>query len=125
MSRSAALIVALTVSAVAHAETPAMERYRAMTSVEPHCDRPADAHEIMVCGVRRADRWRVPFVGYDAGDPRIEDVHAERARLVRSTRPPCGQGAIIADCGGMVGVSVSSSVGRGGVGALKLRPLAP
>ena len=129
MSRTAALILTLTMiigaPSVAQTDSGAMERYRAMTSVEPHCAKPVDSREILVCGARRADRWRVPFIGYDVGDARIEDVHGERARLVKDTRPTCGQGAIIADCGSMVGVSVSSTVGTNGVSGPKLRPLAP
>jgi hypothetical protein len=89
--------------------------------VEPRCAAPTRDTDIIVCGARRADRWRVPFIGYDAGDPRAESVSAERNRLAAAPRVPCGQGAIIANCGSMVGVSVTiASDGR-----LRERPLAP
>lgn len=102
----------------------AIDRYRAVTSVEPHCGKPSDSREILVCGARRADRWRVPFIGYDAGDPRGESVSAERNRLAAAPRVPCGRGAIIADCGG--GVGVKATVGFGASGTeTRLRPLAP
>ena len=86
--------------------------------------RPSNDRDILVCGARRADRWRVPFVGYDAGDPRGESVEGERKRISAAPIVPCGQGAIIANCGN--GVGVSTSVGFGVSGSnIKLRPLAP
>lgn len=123
LSRSAAVIAILLGSAPAHADMP-LDRYRAATSVEPRCTTPADGREILVCGARRADRWRVPFLGYDAGDPRGESVEAERKRISAAPRVPCGQGAIIANCGGGVGISVVSTFGAGG-SEERLRPLAP
>lgn len=125
MSRTVILIAALAVSSAAQAESPTMARYREMTTVVVRCDKPQNTREILVCGARRADRWRVPYVEYDAGDRRIEMVGAERARLIKSTRPPCGQGAIIADCGDMVGVKVNTAFDGSGLGMVRVRPLAP
>jgi len=116
-----ALCLALPVSAKA---ADALETYRTLTSVEPRCARPSSDRDIMVCGARRADRWRVPYVGYDIGDPRAESVEGERKRISAAPRVPCGQGAIIANCGG--GVGVKATVGFGASGSeLKLRTLAP
>lgn len=123
LSRSATAIVALLGAMPAQADV-AIDRYRSVTSVEPRCARPTDGREILVCGARRADRWRVPFLGYDAGDPRAEGVSAERNRLSAAPRMPCGQGAIIADCGGMIGVKASVGFGASGT-ETRLRPLAP
>jgi hypothetical protein len=119
MSRTVLAVAAL-LAVPATAEP--LERYAALTSVEPRCKTPANDREILVCGARRADRWRVPFVGYDLGDPRGESVEGERKRLSAAPRVPCGQGAIIANCGGAVGVSVSTRLNGE---RLALRPLAP
>lgn len=124
LSRSVVALTLLLGAAPAQADI-AMDRYRQVTSVEPRCSRPEDGREIMVCGARRADRWRVPYVGgYDVGDPRGESVEAERKRLSAAPRVPCGQGAIIANCGGGVGISMTTSFGAGRLQP-KLRPLAP
>lgn len=124
LSRSLVALTLLLGAAPAHADI-AMDRYRSVTSVEPRCTRPGDGREIMVCGARRADRWRVPYIGgYDVGDPRGESVEGERKRLSAAPRVPCGQGAIIANCGGGVGVSMTTSFGASG-SQPKLRPLAP
>jgi hypothetical protein len=94
----------------AHADP--MQRYEAMTQVAVHgCARPSGPNEITVCGRRAADKWRVPLVEYDAGDPRAETVSAERNRLASAPRMKCGVGAILANCG-KVGVGMSSN-GRG------------
>jgi hypothetical protein len=72
----------------------------------------------MVCGRRQADRYRVPFVGSDPRDA----VPTERARLLESKQPTCGQiGAFFNNCGH---VGVSATFGGGGV-TLKTRKLAP
>ena len=128
LSRSAALAAILIGTLVgitpARAESPPVERYRQLTSVEPRCNRPSNDREILVCGARRADRWRVPFIGYDAGDPRAESVEGERKRISAAPVVPCGQGAIIANCGKGVGMSATTAFGASG-GELRLRPLAP
>jgi hypothetical protein len=101
-----------------------LETYQKLTSVEPRCGQPASDRDILVCGARRADRWRVPYIGYDAGDPRGETVEGERKRISDGHRDPCGRRAIIADCGGGVGVKATVGFGASG-GELRLRPLAP
>jgi hypothetical protein len=123
MSRIVVAATALCLAAPLVAKTPdTLETYQKLTSVEPRCVRPSSTQEILVCGARRADRWRVPFVGYDLGDPRGESVEGERKRISDEHRLPCGRRAIIADCGGGVGVSVSTRLAGDG---LKLRQLAP
>jgi hypothetical protein len=125
MSRIVVAVTALCLAIPASAKTPdTLETYHRLTSVEPRCAKPSSDREILVCGARRADRWRVPFVGYDIGDPRGESVEGERKRISDDHRLPCGRRAIIADCGGGVGVKVTTAFGASG-GELRLRPLAP
>ena len=125
MSRTVVTVLALITTLPASAQTPdSLETYQRLTSVEPQCARPSSGREIIVCGNRRADRWRVPYIGYDAGDPRRETVEGERKRVSAAPKVPCGQGAIIADCGGGVGIKASVGLGTNG-GQLRLRPLAP
>nr|MBA3897025.1 hypothetical protein [Sphingomonadaceae bacterium] len=99
----------------------ALDRYRQVTRVEPRCNRNPSGSEITVCGNRRADRWRVPFIGYGAGDPRGEGVSAERNRLASAPPVKCGEGAFLGNCG-MVGVDAGV---RPASGKLRVRPLAP
>ncbi|MCI1142375.1 hypothetical protein MOP88_08780 [Sphingomonas sp. WKB10] len=77
--------------------------------------------DITVCGRRRADRFRVPLIVHDAGDPRYEAVAVERDRLLHCTNPveelsPFKVG------GGMAGVTMNS---RNGLTGTTDRPLAP
>ena len=124
MSRIVVAVLAVLAANPAPAQTSkALETYQRLTSVEPRCARPTGNREILVCGNRRADRWRVPFIGYDIGDPRGESVEGERKRISAAPRLPCGQGAIIADCGGGVGLKASVEFGASG-GQMRLRPLA-
>ena len=97
----------------------ALENHQRLTSVEPHC-RQAVGDEIVVCGRRDADRYRVPLIERDAGDPRGESVTAQRERLQHKTTLCEQRGAYLIGCG-MVGVTVSSTIGRDGI---KYRPLA-
>jgi hypothetical protein len=114
---AALLVLAL----AAPAQADMIETYRDRTSVEPRC-RAAAGDEIMVCGRRDADRYRVPFVSKPVpGDPKTTNVPEERARLI-ATQSACEQrGAYVYGCG-MVGVKVSTKFGSGKV---EYRPLAP
>ena len=58
---------------------------RARTSAEQRCVIAPDSTAITGCGLRRADRYRVPFVVHDAGDPAHEPVPLERQRLLART----------------------------------------
>ena len=83
-------------------------RYAALTSVTvSRCSHPSDSREIVVCGRRQADRWRVPLVTLEPGDPRAETVSMERNRLAKDPPLPCGIGAFLARCG-MAGVTAST-----------------
>ncbi len=93
-----------------------------ITAAEPGCRRDADTTDITVCGLRNADRFRVPFVGYEPGDPRAEGVPAERQRLLARTNNCQERRAIAAGCG-FAGVHLTTG-GRGTslTGARKLAP---
>lgn len=122
MSRIVVAATALCLATPVSAKLPdTLETYQKLTSVEPRCVRPSSDREILVCGARRADRWRVPYIGYDAGDPRAESVEGERKRVSAAPKVPCGQGAIIADCGGGVGLKYTTNFTSEGE---RLRPLA-
>lgn len=122
MSRIVVAVTALCLAILASARTPdTLETYHKLTSVEPRCAKPSSDREILVCVARRADRWRVPFVGYDIGDPRGESVEGERKRLASEPPRKCGTEAFLRNCG-MAGVSISTRLSGDGV---KLRPLAP
>jgi hypothetical protein len=79
--------------------------------------------DITVCGLRHADRYRVPFVTHDPGDPRHETVRAERARLLARANPVQDHSPFLVG-GGMAGVSTTIG-GDGSVKATGLRKLAP
>lgn len=117
MSRMTLLLL---LAAPASATEP-MDRYLEQTSVEPRC-RAATADEIMVCGRREADKYRLPFVPAPTpGDPKARGVHEERSRLV-ATEAPCQQrGPYLIGCG-MVGFKVSTKLATG---KTEYRPLAP
>ena len=99
-----------------------MGNYQAMTRVEPRCSAPRAGNEIVVCGRRRADRWRVPYILKEAGDPTIQNVSAERNGLIATTTPCQDNSVFLVGCGKGVGVSVRTAIGGGS--GVKLRPLA-
>jgi hypothetical protein len=103
------------------AEPPAIEKYQAMTRVEPRCSAPKVSNEIVVCGRRRADRWRVPYLLKEAGDPSIQNVSAERNGLIPTTTPCQDRSIFLVGCGK---VGLTASAGIGGGQGVKLRPLA-
>lgn len=87
------------------------------------CVYDAASTDITVCGLRHADRYRVPFVVHDPGDPRHEGVRAERARLFHRTTPIQELSPFLVG-GGMAGVSATVR-GDGKASAAGLRKLAP
>lgn len=122
MSRMAvAIFAALTIfpSAPSLAQAPtiktadAMETYLTRVSVNPNCRQGVPRDAIVVCGKRQADRYRVPLVIREAGDPRGEGVYGERERLQYITTPCQQQGAFLIGCGS-VGVSVSTNFSSSG-----------
>lgn len=86
----------------------AVASYKAKTRASVSCIQ--DADEITVCARREADRYRVPLVAtYDARD----SVPLRTATLLEDVSvPPCGGGAFLQNCG-KVGVTVTTSFGRG------------
>ena len=118
----AAAIIAMVATPASSQERASIRKYDELTRVEPRCSAPRAGSEIVVCGRRKADRWRVPFVGYDTGDPRAESVKASRERISADDPPKCGNAAILAGCG-FVGVNIGASFGVEASG-LRLRPLA-
>lgn len=84
-----------------------MVRYRAATAASIPCRKPQDENEITVCGLRDADRYRVPFVTRDAG----REAYGERLRRLQDTAPPkCGSELFFRDCGKIaVGVTITAA----------------
>lgn len=123
MSRNVVVAIALILVATQARAAPdaILASYRALTTAEPDCSQRAGTDEIIVCGRRDADRYRVPFIAYDAGDPRAETVTGERRRLQHITTPCQDRGPFLVGCG-MVGVSIGVS-GDGSV--TRRRELAP
>ena len=110
MSRIAGLALLLAAVAMpAHADqTTMLANYAKLTTAEPDCRQRADSDEIVVCGRRDADRYRVPLIAYEAGDPRSETLAGERRRLQAITTACDEHRSILVGCG-MVGVHVGVS----------------
>lgn len=104
---------------LAGADDDAMAVYRAKTAAERRCAVVAGSTDITICGMRQADRYRVPFVG-GANENRTDDVPYERDAMLHRTNPVQGLSPFLVG-GGHVGVSVST---RGGLAGYKSRELA-
>ena len=83
-----------------------VSRAHTLTSAEHRCVQNADSSDVTVCGLRRADRFRVPFAVHDPGDPRHEGAWEERARLISPKTPVQDMGPFQVG-GGMAGVSAT------------------
>lgn len=82
-------------------------RAREVIAVDPPCRSTRDDGEIVVCARREADRYRVPLVLSARPE---NSVPLRTAELTKDYgRIPCGQSAFTAQCGSMVGVSVSTN----------------
>lgn len=121
-SITAMIVLGLLATAAQAEERAAMRTYKAMTQIEPRCATPRAGNEIIVCGRRRADRWRVPYLTKDEGDPSIQNVSAERNGLIPTSTPCQDRSIFLIGCGKGIGLSVSTTI-AGGSG-VKLRPLA-
>lgn len=97
-----------------------IETARARSAVDHRCVYSTDSTDITVCGLRNADRFRVPIIVHDPGDPRHEGVPAERQRLFARTTPIDELSPFLVG-GGMAGVSAGVSSD----GTPTFRPLAP
>ena len=106
--------------AAATPDADALDRYRTLTAAEPRCERRADTTDVTVCGLRDADRFRVPFLLHEAGDPRHEAVTDERKRYLARTDNCQEKTLFLVGCGAW-GLSVTTGGGREGV---EVRPLA-
>ena len=109
-----------TTSSTRDAET-LLAQARSLTAAEPRCVVDPESTDITVCGLRNADRFRVPFTGYAPGDRRGETPLAERDRLMAGRALPCGQTAFTTNCG-MAGMTVSSTRGVVAGGERDLAP---
>ncbi len=121
MALGAALMASPALADELPLEVQPLDRYAALTRIAPDCTSRRRADEITVCGRRDADRWRVPLIERDAGDPRAESVMGERTRLQRITTPCQDHGPFLIKCG-MAGVSATIGFGGGGP---QFRELAP
>lgn len=118
------LPVLLMMIAVQDAET-LIANARTMTTAETRCTLSADTTDITVCGLRQADRYRVPLVVNDAGDRRYEAVGAERERLLHRTNRIEDMSAFLVETG-MAGVGATVGSHNGGRLTVNgLRKLAP
>ena len=106
--------------AAAGADAEALARYRALTAAEARCEARRDSTDVTVCGLREADRFRVPFVLHTPSDPRRETVMAERQRYLARTDHCEEKSLFLVGCGGF-GLSATVGGGRSGV---EVRPLA-
>ena len=102
----------------------AVVHYRAVTAVGPHCNTAANGTDITVCARRTADRYRLPLIEQDAGNPKIQDVSAERERLFARTSNCQEKSLFLVGCG-KVGVGARAGFGPDGIYGARLRPLAP
>ncbi len=82
----------------------AMAQYRDQTRVSVRCQKPKNDDEITVCARRKADDYRVPLIL--SANPN-NSVPVRTGALLDQHRPPCGEGAFLAQCG-YVGMSVST-----------------
>ena len=96
--------------------------YRAKTRASLSCLATQETGEVVVCALRNADQYRVPFTTIVAGDPKREGVDAERERYFAKTTPCQDMGPFLIGCGK---VGVTATVGARGVRFETERELAP
>jgi hypothetical protein len=114
------LLFLLLAQGAAPAPADLIRTARELTAAEQRCPAVRDASDITVCGMRRADRFRVPFIVHDPGDPRYRSVAEEREALLHRTTPLEDKSPFLVG-GGMVGVSITVG-GSGGVAVRKPAP---
>ena len=117
MSRMTALILVAISAPTGAADL--MDTYIDKTSAQPRC-KAAAGSDIVVCGRREADKYRVPFLIPTPGDPKRRGVPEERAMLIAQETPCDSLGPFLVGCGA-VGVSVSTKIDGG---KIEYRPLA-
>lgn len=114
------MIAMLLLAAVA--DDGALARANGRLAPEQPCIVDPNSTDITVCGLRRADRFRAPFITYAPGDPRHEGVMEERTRLLHVTTPVEDLSPFLVG-GGMAGARMS--VGADGVRTETMRRPAP
>jgi hypothetical protein len=106
-----ALLLLAGADAAATTSEQALITYEKMTAVAPRCRQRGGA-DILVCGRRDADKYRVPYITAVPGDPKNLTVHQERAKLLARPSPCEENGPFLIGCG-MVGVTVSTTLANG------------
>jgi hypothetical protein len=81
-----------------------LRTHREKTRAAIPCEKTADPNEVTICALREADKkYRVPFVTARA----IDNVPYQTDRVLEDTMFQCGvSGPFLAQCKGMVGVTV-------------------
>ncbi|WP_375402739.1 hypothetical protein [uncultured Sphingomonas sp.] len=101
---------------------PLVEAARVRLTGERRCVVDPNSTDVTVCGLRQADRFRVPFVVHDPGDPHRQPAMADRVRLLHRTTPLQDMGPFQVG-GGHAGVSLMvSAAGVSGGGLRKPAP---
>ena len=86
-----------------------VHKARSMTSADRRCVYDPDTTDITVCGLRNADRFRVPLVSAPA---RRDDVREQRAALTHARTPMEDMGPFLVG-GGSAGVRATVGFGPG------------
>ena len=94
------------------------------TTAEQRCVVDPHSTDVTVCGLRNADRFRLPFIVPDPGDARHRGVPAEREALLHRTNAIQDKSAFLVNTG-HVGARVTMAFGGPGAGAVAVRKPAP
>ena len=76
----------------------ALDRYREKTRATIEC-KASQGDDILVCSRRAADKFRLPLIAVDLGDPKKEGVPAERERLLARTNNCEEMSTFLVACG--------------------------
>ena len=114
-------MLSLLLMLAAQAPVDLVAHARDLTGIE-RCHSDENSTDITICGLRDADRLRVPFVVHDPGDRRYRSVAAEREALIHRLTPIEEMGPFLVG-GGMAGVTITS--GDSGTGIAGYRKPAP
>ena len=98
--------MSLTLALLLQAAPDVLAEYRARTSATIACKTTETRDEIVVCALREANkRYRVPFVTARA----VDNIPFQTDRVLEDVMFQCGvSGPFLAQCKGMVGVTVSA-----------------